>query len=223
MKLWRGDTTNTTNKGYVHEFRTEGIVTKQLLNGDPDYIQRRRLWEAVQDHVAPCSEAQDYFSATSSFLSFTSSEEAALRFAAGPQRNKLVPCADYEETAVVFELNLRQMKETARPHVYIFHYTCNYRLVKPNSPHPSSARVASLVSCEFCNSAPKEHTLLLIDVPGYLRANPNSAARADALACSERDSEWLVLPVDYVARLNGFQSRIPPADFWRARLFRTAT
>lgn len=219
LQLWRGD---KTAKLHVHDFRTEGIVTKQLLGGDPDYVRREGLWKAVQHHIVPSCPTERQFCETSSFLSFSANYEAGRRFAKGRTENELIPCADYEEHAVVFEMNLDQITPLDHLHVYGFSYSCNYALARPNSRRFEAIHESQLVRCEFCDLGPELHTLILIDTPNFLTANPTMASKPDALACAKRDAEWLVLPTDYLPRLQGYQSRIPLADFWHAKLFRFA-
>jgi hypothetical protein len=219
LQLWRGD---TTAKLHVHDFRTEGIVTKQLLGGDPDYVRREGLWQAVQDHIKPVCRTEQQFCRTSSFLSFTADYETAKRFAKGPERRELIPCADYDEQAVIFELSLKEIVPLDQPHVYRFGYACNYALARPNSRRPEAFGESQLVRCEFCELGSRVHSLILIDTSNFLTEYPAMAARCDALDCAKHDAEWLVLPTDYVPRLQGYQSRIPLADLWRVHLFRFA-
>ena len=137
LQLWRGD---KTAKLHVHDFRTEGIVTKQLLGGNPDYVRREGIWKAAQDHIAPFCPTERQFCETSSFLSFTANYEVARRFAKGPEQRELISCTDYEEQAVIFELNLVEVIPLAQPHVYSFRYACNYALARPNSRRPEAIR-----------------------------------------------------------------------------------
>jgi hypothetical protein len=87
MRLWRGD---QVSKLHVGDFRTEGIVSKQLLRGDPDYVSRTGLWRAAQAHVAPLFSREKVFYEKSSFLSFSASRDVALTYASGPRKVKLV-------------------------------------------------------------------------------------------------------------------------------------
>src|SRR5438046_2348284 len=103
MKIWRGD---QVAKLHVGDFRTEGIVTKQLMGGDPDYVDRAGVWTAAQAHVAPVCSTEKEFRAKSSFLSFSTSRKVALKYASGSGTKKLQPCLDYQEDAVVFELEI---------------------------------------------------------------------------------------------------------------------
>ena len=166
-------------------------------------MRREGLWKAAQDHIAPFCPTERQFCETSSFLSFTANYEVARRFAKGPEQRELIPCTDYEEQAVIFELNLAEVIPLAQPHVYGSSYACNYALARPNSRRPEAIRESQLVRCEFCESGSKPHSLILIDSSNFLAANPAMAARSDALACAKRDDEWLVLPSDYVPRLQG--------------------
>jgi hypothetical protein len=226
LLLWRGQ------KLIPHDprtalFRTEGILSRLPAGGDPTYVTRVGIWGAAQHHVKPVGMTEEQFYRTSSFLSFSESRDTALRFAVGNPPRELLPCPEYFEEAVLFELDITARRDTGTPGVFLLQYFCDYDLVRPNLPTEDEAYSALEVSCEYCAEKRRLHTLLLINVSHFLKAYPNSGTRQKALEYAISDQEWLVYPIDPIARLKsdhphdpGYEGRLPVSPIWRYHLYR---
>jgi hypothetical protein len=211
--LWRGQRISPRGVGF---FRTEGIITKQMDGGDPAYVRRAGLLSAILAHVRPRDEGEERFLRTSSFLSFSASEAVAKKYAAGRAGGQLVPCEAYDEDAVIYRLDTLHRAQLEGNGLCELIYDCDYSLSRPISRDPLEEGTARAVRCEYCLHGKRQHRVFLVDVAEHLRCHPAHVTRADALDSAERDEEWLVYPTDYVARLKGFQSRVPLARIWNA-------
>ncbi len=196
--VWRGD--KVEPRGL---FRTEGITTKQMNGGDPAYVMRTGLLNAIHAHVSGENGAEKRFRETSSFLSFSASEEVARGYAAGRSKRRPVSCPECEEDAVVFRMSIGPRSPLPEPGLFDLHYGCDYRLAKPISMAPGEEDTAKCVSCEYCSTGKRAHRLVLVDVVSYLSSHAGDMKRVDSLEAARRDSEWLVYPVDFVPRLGG--------------------
>jgi len=214
--LWRGQ--KVTPRG-VGLFRTEGITTRQMEGGDPAYVRRAGLLPSILAHLRPRNEGEERFLRTSSFLSFSASEEVAKTYAAGRSGKRLVPCMLFDEDAVIFRLNTGGRKELPESGLFELEYDCNYSLSRPISRAPGEAETAKVVSCEFCSEGRKLHRALLVDVVRFLRDHPSQGATPAAPESATRDMEWLAYPADYVPRLVGYQSRVPLSTIWEAHTY----
>lgn len=184
--------------------------------GDPAYIKRAGLLPAILAHIRPRDGGEEIFLRTSSFLSFSATEEAAKKYAAGRAAKRLVPCAVYDEDAVIFRLKISDRKELQENGLFEIVYDCDYSLSRPISRAPGEEETAGAVSCEYCRDGRKRHRALLVDVVKFLQDHPGQGTRPDALESAKRDQEWLVYPTDYVQRLEGYQSRVPLSRIWKA-------
>jgi hypothetical protein len=219
--LWRGDQT----RGRVVPvglFRTSGILSKLGAGGDPGYVRREGLLRSIQAHVAPEPGADEHFSATSPFLSFTASYERARDFARGRARRVLIPCGPYDHEAVIFALSTHGARRDGDPGCFRLTYRCDPTLIEPTGPGEDAEDSAAHVRCEFCLSGPRDHVLELVNVAVFLRRLGNRTQHEEAVARADRDAEWLVLPRDYVERLEGDAGVIPRARIWSYEVYRFA-
>jgi hypothetical protein len=160
---------------WIKRFHETGQgLWSQLANcGNPYAVAQFGLLDAVTRHVgAPASFLRTHF------LSFTSDEAVALRYARNPPPDEpdidkaSYPDDSWEHTHyVVFRLNISQ-RQLVEPGVYRLAYNQG------------------------------AHQALLIDVPDYLTAMaPQSADAAplqEARKNAARDREWLVLPAELI-------------------------
>jgi hypothetical protein len=150
-----------------------GLWTKLGNRGDPYALARMGLVEAVRTHVC----IPERFEKTH-FLSFTSDETVALRYATSPaveDPDDVSPAHRPDEGWTYTRYAVFELRIEAREHVGAGIYRLRY------------------------NGA---HLAVLIDASGYLAALP-SASRTGALfeeakSMATADSEWLVLPADPV-------------------------
>jgi hypothetical protein len=214
--LWRGQ--KVSPRGFCL-FRTDGITTRQMDGGDPAYVRRAGLLPAILAHIQPRDGGEEAFLRTSSFLSFSASEEVAKKYAVGRSAKRLIPCAVYGEDAVIFRLEASGRRELQEKGLFEIAYDCDYSLSRPNSRGPGEEETARAVSCEYCGDGRKRHRALLVDVVMFLEDHPGKRTRPDALESAIRDQEWLVYPADYVGRLKGYQSRVPLSKIWKSRSY----
>lgn len=194
IKLYRGD-----KKGNVtlpEQYGTAGLLTKLINNGDPAYITKEGIEEASRVHIAP-TKAETILSSRSHFLSFTSCRDRALYYAADKEPDNLIP-GEGDKQRYLFSLDISACVATVRRGVFSLVYDC------------------SLNICALCIREKQKHQLLLIDVVTLLSEHASYAKSKDALEKARRDSEWLVLPIDYIPRLHGFLARIVPSSIWDA-------
>ncbi len=217
--LWRGSNLGA-DSGTLGLYRVAGIVSRLPHGGDPDYVQRAGLWRAVGAHVTPVGEREKRFLATSTFISFSESEDRARYYAAGRGAHGLEPCGVYEEDAVVFELNTAGRTALQTPGVYEVKFRCDLTRVIPLHDTEDERASAAAIRCEFCAGNAREHSLVLIDVVRFLEAAATAVTSPRALSSARDDKEWLVWPTDFVPRLHGFSAMIPPSTIWTSHHFR---
>lgn len=196
-KLFRGDVKG--NKTQPEQYGIEGLLTKLINNGDPSYISKAGIVEAIRVHVAPTVEETILWS-KSSFLSFSANRQRALDFAAYNKPENLIPGdrpGDGEKQAYLFTLDISVCVATASHGIYSLAYDCSLN-----------------IRCKHCTPAKQKHHLLLIDVVTFLSENHSFAKTEDAIENARRDSEWLLLPIDYIPQLDGFHARIVPSAIW---------
>jgi hypothetical protein len=170
-------------------------MTKLINGGNPAYILQVGIIEAMRVHISPASVSDEILTKRSRFLSFSSDKKRALHFAATGSPELLVP-GEGQDQRYLISLNVSAMEKTEASGLYSLKYDC------------------SLEPCEYCDITQGRHELLLIDAVRFLAGNSSSTTSADALDNAKRDKEWLVLPVDYIPRLNDFSARISPSDIW---------
>jgi hypothetical protein len=193
LKLYRGDKKGNITKPEYHG--SAGLLTKQINSGDPAYISKAGLVDALRVHIAPASIPEEDLQSRSHFLSFSADQQCALSFAADGRQDNLLP-GEGNNQRYLFILDIDSRVATQRSGVFFLPYECSLRL------------------CEHCTPAKQTHHLLLIDVVTFLSANNAYARSGDALHNAGRDSEWLALPIDYIPRLNGYGARIVPSLVW---------
>jgi len=223
--LYRGD-----DKWEAKYYRTEGMMTRLMQGGNPATVDAAGLWEVARAHVRPANRFEQRFLETTPFLSFTENRYRAERYAKRGEVVPLVLCVDqFGEDTIVFELETEGMRNAGHEGVFTLDYPCDYTRVEPLMPGDDGIAEAEAVRCEYCGVDNKHvadirvdgqgrllHRLLLIRVPVFLRHHLERKRYAGALRQAEWDREWLVYPVDYVHRLRGFNSRVPPATIWNA-------
>lgn len=219
MKLWRGSNLSS-DQGTMGLYRVAGIMSRLPLGGDPDYVKRRGLWSAVGAHVNPGGETEERFLQTSSFISFTESEERARYYAAQCGVRDLEPCGVYAEDAVVFEMDISRRERLNVAGVSRVHYRCDLTRAIPLHDNANERESVKYCHCEYCDGSSKEHSLVLIDVVRFLEGRASEATNPEAFAAASRDQEWLVWPTDFVPRLRGFGSTVPPSTIWSSHHFR---
>ena len=208
MILYRG-TKPTAFNGADGLFRTEGMLARVIDGGDPTRVQDIGIAQAVQEHVQGVGK--------SSFLSFTSSHDVAMRYAWNKLSGEPVRIAPnaYGERAILFVLDGEGAIPEADRSILRLEYPCDYRLARPNSPMEGSGSAAK-VSCRLCGGRAnrRPHILQLIDVAAYLRAHPDLVRDSAAIDRAERDMEWLAHSTDFIPDLRGFEYRIPVSRIW---------
>lgn len=216
--LYRGD--EAGNSTLPNLYRTEGLHTKLINGGNPAYVSTVGLAESIRVHVSPNSSVERILTSKSSFLSFSSDRKIAAFYSSHGRPDDLVPVDGYGETRYIFALDVGELKGTADEGVFLSEYDCDYSLVTPNTPTLNGLIGAVGVRCGICADGKKKHRLLIIDVVSYISSQPTYANYTDAMRNADRDSEWLVLPVDYVPRLHGFSAKIHRSSVWSAEHFK---
>lgn len=225
MRLFRGDR-NEIAKYY----RTEGILTRLLNGGDPSTVSRRGMFEALRAHISPEDINEKTFLQKTPFLSFTESRPKAESYAKGGAVGNLIPCEkQFGEDVVIFELNPGGMYNAGHEGVFVLSYSCDFSRVLPRIPGEDGVAQAASVSCEFCGSENQQelmkggralsHRIMLIRAASFLRGKRERQRYDGAQRKAESDQEWLIYPMDYVHRLRGFASRIPPSQIWTAHRY----
>jgi hypothetical protein len=214
--LYRGD--NIDNKLTMPgKYRSEGLFTKLINQGDPAYIDKMGLLESVRSHIKPESDKEKVFSSTSSFLSFSSNRERALYFAACGKPDELVECQEYYEKRYLFTINTSDCQfQILQPGVFNLEYSCNRKLISQNAPADVGICDLRNSPCEYCGNNLTNHHLLLIDVVTFLDSNPNLEKYEGAISNAQRDFEWLIMPMDYIPKLASYSARFPRSSIWHA-------
>ncbi len=222
VTLYRGDKRRGESP-WPEKYRTNGLMTRQMDGGDPAYISKHGLFEAVRSHVMPNLESEKHFLEKSSFLSFSADRRRAEYYAADGDPASLIPSAEYAETRYIFTLTASNAHMTSDG-VYSLRYKCDYNLHRPDVQGCIAQVVAFVTSCPSCPpDGTQNHHLVLIDVASYLEKHSTYALCGGALDLARRDSEWLVLPVDYVPEIPGLASRVPLSPIWNAQHYRLAS
>lgn len=227
MILYRGD-----GRPVAKYFRSEGMLSNLANGGNPATVKHAGLWEVSRAHVLPSGPGEAAWKRATPFLSFSEDRDRAESYAIGRRGGTLVPClTDYGEDTLVFELETEGMEQDRQEGVFLLHFPCDYTRVLPIDQEAADlARlgVPQRSECEYCavdNLRPPDariesgrflHRIQLVHVATFLRNHPNQERYCGARQLAERDREWLVYPMDYVHRLLGFSSRIPPARIWHA-------
>ncbi|TRU46263.1 MAG: hypothetical protein EWV91_13025 [Microcystis aeruginosa Ma_QC_Ca_00000000_S207] len=216
MRLYRGDfIENLTEPGL---YRIDGIRSKTFGRGDPYYIDKNSLIEAIRQHTEPNSPVDiDYYNKTD-FISFTTERKRAMYWASAMGKISLVNCdIDYFETHYIFTIDIEEEKLIKiNEGIYFFEYACNPLLKQPNSPYILDYP-AVVPTCPICQGLKSNHSLYLIDSVEFLNRHSDSEKYKGAFENAIRDKEWLLLPNDSIN--HGRSARIPRADFWSVTHF----
>jgi len=222
--LWRGaSTTGVWNP--TRYFRSSGIITKLADGGDPAYITRVGLLAAVSAHVAPKTSVEKEFMARSAFASFSASRERAMHYARGRAGRQLVESGRLDHEAALFKMDVSRRTPDKAPGTYLLKYDCDDSIREPDFQEDMDLirdGWGMAGGCEFCKDGKRPHTLLLIEVAEYLRAQPSHSRDEHALESAGADEEWLALPMDHIERLRGDAAHIPRSAIWTYETFRSA-
>ena len=223
MKLYRGDSffNNDTEPG---RYRTEGIRTKTFGKGDPAYIERNGLINAIRKHVKPDKSIPSdlkYYS-TTDFISFTEDRDRALYWLSARGKNLLTPCkVEFTETGYLFKMEIDlDLAEYLGDGIYLFRYSCNPKLKTADAPDLMTALAAAAAAkgCELCHNTPASHQLILVNSEDYLKSQNVDGSLDGHVKFAHNDKEWLLLPADPMTP-RFLHARIPRSDIWQAELF----
>jgi hypothetical protein len=220
--LWRGASTIGL-RNLTRHFRSCGIWTKQADGGDPAYITRAGVLAAVSAHVVPTTLEERAFMERSCFASFSESRVRAFHYASGREARPLVSSGPFDHEAVVFRIDISNHNQGNAPGLYGLEYQCDDSLREPDFQEDvrllrDTGYLAG--GCEFCESGPRPHSLLLINVVEFLQHHISYERGQRALEKATADLEWLLLPTDHVKRLHGDASHIPRSSIWTYETFR---
>jgi hypothetical protein len=219
--IYRGD--RRGNRQVIDHFRLAGLYTKLINNGNPAYIKEVGLFEAIRIHIAG-KRSDEELKSKSHFLSFTSSRERALFYAAANGLGELIPCLPYTESRYLFALHISTcMPKDEKQGIYTLDYESKPDAIEPDSMLPDDVRIAEGFKARLSNEGPRKHTLWLINAVTFLRANPHHGTSSQALTSALKDREWLVLPMDWVDRLHGYSARIPRSSIWTYECLRLSS
>jgi hypothetical protein len=206
-------------------FRSSGIFTKLADGGDPAYVTRVGMLAAVSAHVAPKTSVEKEFMARSAFASFSTSRERAMYYARGRYGRQLVVSARLDHEVVLFKMDVSQRIPDRTPGTYVLKYDCDDSIREPDFQEDMDLvrdGWGLAGGCEFCKDGRRPHTLFLIDVAEYVRAQPSHSRDEDALENARADEEWLALPIDHIERLRGDAAHIPRSAIWTYETFKSA-
>lgn len=219
MILYRGDTIyNEMTNPKIYRF--DGLRSKAFGKGDPSYINKIGLVDAMRQHIKPISNLDKEFYSKTDFISFSKSIERAMFWLKNKNSIEIVQCYDESRaTRFLFQMNIQdnELFELA-PGIYEFQFKCNPKL-KKGTPTDILLNAALELTygyneCEICKSSYFFHRIILIDTVKFLNNNILQEKFKGALKLANEDQEWLVLPFDSISNGISTSSRIPRADFW---------
>jgi hypothetical protein len=187
MDLFRGD--NTEKNKLLINCYTEGIFSRLINCGDPLYIKYHNLVKALKNHIKPEADQKPYFYDHSHFISFTSVEQIALDYM--NKEYEHLKSKNPKMVQYLISLNIDNRMKTNIPGIYYLRYKC-----------------INSKNCIVCSD--QNHHLILIDVVSLSKSN--SLIEKNVIEQSQRDKEWLILPVDPMKDGIGYSSRIYPSD-----------
>jgi len=163
-----------------------GILTNLSNGGNGLEIFNSPLVETINRHIVDGWQLTHY-------LSFSSSRDIALSFAAGPSKLELYPATDKKWDAALITLDTQKVTSTEELEKGVF--KCQFMKINPieSSWLTLLERVSRIVSNK--DQAGTLSTIMLIDATTYLKSI-GTRSRAKAIANAEKDAEWLVLPLD---------------------------
>ncbi len=162
MELYRGDCffNEITTPG---RYRFDGLHAKSFGRGDPAYIAKNSIREAVRQHISHASPTdRDYYNVTD-FISFSTDKNRALYWVTDMGTKSIIPCAiPYTETRYIFTLNIPH-HEMERPDngLYSFSFFCIPSVRQPNALSDLAAALCIVHTCPRCETG-KPHKIVLI-------------------------------------------------------------
>jgi len=227
-KLYRGD--SILINPLLGKYRSAGLLTGLANGGNPAYVDKYGIFESVRAHIKANNANEEYFQSHSHFFSFSENKDIARYYASFKCPNELIPSEDFYETRYIFTFDITGAIPIERQNnIYSLEYSCDPSLIRSDSPLHVDMVIDPLQAmnilkghknCEGCDDVRLNHHLLLINVVAFLQAVPSAALVADSLTNAKRDSEWLIMPVDYVQHLHGNSARIPRSHIWIADHYR---
>jgi len=225
-RLYRGDSISSSSLAKLH--RSAGLLTKLIDSGNPAYVTRVGLLDAVRSHIKAEDTSEESFQKHSKFFSFSSCRTVAAFYASDKQPDKLIASQDYFETRYIFTLDItKALPIDASRGLYFLEYSCDPTLISGDAPSDIPLmrfkQDSGWSNCEGCNNGQLKHRLLLIDVVAFLTTAPIAAKFEGAIKNAQHDKEWLVMPSDYIPRLYGESARIPRSKIWFAEYYRLSS
>lgn len=200
--LYRGD----ADPSGVRQLRTifpgsryGGLLTNLSNSGDGLAFVKESLPELIKRHVSPGWRATH-------FLSFSEHRTRALAFAAGSPSRQLLPASETNWNALLIGLDTARFIRCERVGHGLYYCTFTRRV---DGPLPSRSIPEWFARyCDKSNPAPVQ--VLLIDATTYFSASLKSGAQSfqPALANSQRDAEWLVLPLNAAPEIPGERTSV---------------
>lgn len=226
--LYRGD--SISKNPSLGIYRSAGLLTGLSNGGNPAYVDKNGVLESVRAHVKANNVTEEFFQTHSHFFSLTENKNTARYYASFKCPNELIASDDYSETRYIFTLHTAGIVPIERQKgLYSLKYSCDPSLIRSDNrlspdllfdPLTAMINLKGNKNCEGCNNGRLSHHLLLIDVVTFLEAVPSTARFADSLVNAKKDSEWLVMPIDYIPHLYGNSARIPRSQIWFAEHYR---
>lgn len=224
MKLYRGD--KIWNSSEPGRYRFDGIRSKSFGKGKPAYIKAEMLLETIRQHINPASPLDQLIYNSTEFISFSTSQSRAMYWLSDKNSLHLQEAnTDYTETRYLFEVNINEsdlLPFDQYSTMFLYRFACNYELKRANSSSIMEQAIIQATppgtdfkSCPICGKIERNHLIILIDAPKYLRQYKNSAEYDGAIINAQDDNEWLILPVDRFTNISG--TTIPRANFWSAK------
>lgn len=193
-RLYRGDADprNTRKLREVNPATAYGyLLTNLSAGGDGRAIFSAPFPATINQHVAIGWDKTH-------FLSFTSDQAVALRFATGGQDRKLEPHAGHQWDTSLIVLDTDKLNaQEAEAGIYLCQYQSNINATTQSS----TLSIVESIFRSLGKAQDGQHSALLVDVATYLRAM--RPAMSEAISNAMRDKEWLILPTDRPSGLNG--------------------
>lgn len=171
-----------------------GMVTNLSNGGDGLAFVKASLTDLVVRHVSPGWPATH-------FLSFSEHRARALAFAAGSASRTLIPASKANWEALLVRLDTTRFIQCDRIGVGL--YLCTFsRSVEGPLPDLS---IPEWIMRSFDKLSRNPVRVLLVDAVTFFSHCLSSGVQglAPALANSQRDAEWLVLPLDAAPEIAG--------------------
>jgi len=223
LELFRGDSLyNLKSKPGL--YRTEGITSPAMgAGGDPENIEKISLLHTVKRHIDHTLKIEKDYYAITDYISFTTEEKTARKWAAGNKDVELDKCLKpYLETRYVFKLMIECSELIPlSTGVWLYRFACNNSKKTSNVPGSIVGQLLAQKNCPMCHGIAKNHSLILIDTLGFSDLADGDFKRANLLA--DKNKEWLILPNDPLENSPHRCTRIQPADFWTVEHFTLAS